>query len=110
MFPFPNIPKEPVFTAEEVLKRELPLESEPSGRLSLLEARFVGAAATRLHKLREIYSKSDGGTLTIKNGTYNGLSETVGKDDIRALILTLIERETAYLIGMGVEVDEWHPA
>lgn len=109
MFPFPHIPTEPAFTAEETLKRELPLENEPRGRLSLLEARFVGAAASKLHRLRNLYGKSDGGTFTFRDGTYGGASETVSKADIQALILTLIERETAYLLGMGVEVDEWHP-
>jgi hypothetical protein len=109
MFPFINTPPKPAFTAEEALKRELPLENEPRGRLSLLEARFVGASASKLHRLRTLYTKTDGGTLTIKDGTYGGVSEAVSKDDIQALICTLIERETAYLLGMGVELDEWNP-
>jgi hypothetical protein len=98
------------FTAEESLRREEPLKGGASGRMSLLEARFVGASASRLHKLRNLYSKVDGGSLTIKESAFSSATETVSKLEMQAVIATLIERETAYLIGMGVEVGEWQPA
>jgi hypothetical protein len=95
------------FVAEAELRQQPALTAEK--RMTLLEARWIGAAASRLHKLRNLYTRVVAGSLNINDGTYSGVSEALNKTDAQALILTLIDRETAYLTGMGVEVDEWSP-
>jgi hypothetical protein len=97
------------FPAEAELRQQPPLGEEPNGRMTLLEARWVGAAAGRLHKLRNLYGRVTAGSLNVNDGTYSGVSEALSKVDAQALILTLIDRETAYLTGVGVEVDQWSP-